>query len=444
MTGLLRYSTFDEVNASELNERADHQEMLSSIGVGKGVTSGMTVSHVSAFTIRIATGAMRANKHVTFSATIDATAPTSATRYVWVDEDGDVQFTSGLTPEPGGGYVRLCKVITDGSGVTSITYEGRQIGLLFAGDTVNLGYQAVVLDRVTDIVQISRSFAYVDGANSKMGIGTTSPAGTLHVAGTDGYFQRAGANDDPFTFIFRKSRGSVATPTVIQSGDEVFRLQVQAYDGSSWVDGAYAMARATETWSGSARGSGWHFYSVANTTTTQIEALRINPDGSVGVVQGRLNIEQQSGDPSAPTDRLILYVKDDSGAALFLRDETGIRQVTKSGALYLDNPVVAGQQRMSVNTETLGANKTLVATDANMQRLTASGSNRSAILCAPAHGVWFFIVNAGASNNILVRDPTDTTTVTTLAPGEGVKIYPTGSTAAWPATKTAVAEDAAF
>lgn len=70
-----------------------------------------------------------------------------------------------------------------------------------------------------------------------VGIGTTSPGGSLHVVGTlPNYIDRmSNQANEGASFIFRKARGTTSVPTVIQNGDELAKFLVSGYDGSSYV-----------------------------------------------------------------------------------------------------------------------------------------------------------------------------------------------------------------
>jgi len=85
-----------------------------------------------------------------------------------------------------------------------------------------------------------------------------------------------------------------------------------------------------------------------------------------------------------------------------------------SGQLWL-------QGGSGVGVATLTGNRLLDGTSAQFQNLTASGSDRNVVLTAlgaRGAGQWFFIRNAGASNNIVVKKNDASTTVATLAPGQ--------------------------
>ena len=98
-------------------------------------------------------------------------------------------------------------------------------------------------------------------------------------------------------------------------------------------------------------------------------------------------------------------------------------------AAYI-NQLVAGNLRGELcNTQTLSADLTLTNASFPTQNLTASGANRNALLpvAAAANHVFVFR-NAGASNNIVVKDSTGTTTFATLTPGQAKIVTPIGGT----------------
>jgi hypothetical protein len=96
--------------------------------------------------------------------------------------------------------------------------------------------------------------------------------------------------------------------------------------------------------------------------------------------------------------------------------------------------------RRAYQQETLSGDHTLTAASPRIQRLTASGANRKVILPDPSTLTFgdepFQIYNDGASNNLLVRDHTDSTTLVTLAPGEFITPHmgASGGDPVWPSS----------
>lgn len=139
-----------------------------------------------------------------------------------------------------------------------------------------------------------------------------------------------------------------------------------------------------------------------------------------GFVQTATSVDfvQASGDPGAEALTLRLYVKSvSSNPELFVQDHAGnVRQLSANSNLTT----------RSVNVETLSADKTGAATDAIIQVLTPSGANRKYILPAADMKVVREIHNGATagSNSIIVRDPTDSTTIATLTNGQMVTVTP--------------------
>jgi len=131
-----------------------------------------------------------------------------------------------------------------------------------------------------------------------VGIGTTTPDHLLTVA-KDGdvriVVSRASGDTGPGQFLFRKSRGSHASPADVQNGDELGRLTFNGFSGSSaFLATAFIAAEVAGTFTtGQRPPSRLVFYTnVAN--GAQTERLRIDSSGRVGIAT--------AGDPTAFLD----------------------------------------------------------------------------------------------------------------------------------------------
>lgn len=83
------------------------------------------------------------------------------------------------------------------------------------------------------------------------------------------------------------------------------------------------------------------------------------------------------------------------------------------------------QAGLGVGVATLSGTHTLSGTSAHFQSLTASGADRNVVFPAlggNGAGQWFFVRNAGASNNIVCKKSDGSTTIATLAPGQWAAI----------------------
>jgi hypothetical protein len=134
-----------------------------------------------------------------------------------------------------------------------------------------------------------------DDTNKFVGIGTTAALTdeglSVASAGThNGVISSQRSDDDAPPgnspgFRSYKSRGTVALPTAVQSGDWLLGLSVNAYDGSGFFGQGRIYNEATQNWTGSARGNRWVFSTTANgsTTITDRATLRDNGYFAVGI-----------------------------------------------------------------------------------------------------------------------------------------------------------------
>ncbi|MGC9610637.1 MAG: hypothetical protein ABSE68_00180 [Minisyncoccia bacterium] len=100
--------------------------------------------------------------------------------------------------------------------------------------------------------------------NGSVGIGTASPGGLLNVVkdgGANGvFFDSYGSS---IQFRMRKWDGTVASPTAVQSGDEIgYSPWIQGYDGSTLKTIGYILYSAAETFSGTQLGTRVRFTAV--------------------------------------------------------------------------------------------------------------------------------------------------------------------------------------
>jgi hypothetical protein len=89
------------------------------------------------------------------------------------------------------------------------------------------------------------------------------------------------------TFIGVKGRGSLASPSQTLSGDNLIAFTTSAINASGGTESNLASFQATvsENITTTAHGSFWQFFTVANGSTTQILALKIDQDQSITIPQ---------------------------------------------------------------------------------------------------------------------------------------------------------------
>jgi len=134
------------------------------------------------------------------------------------------------------------------------------------------------------------SVAGVNGAafNTSVGIGTTSPAAALDIVrdGQGNLLQltRFGLTEGA-RMTFRSARGTPAAPAALLTGDNLMFLQGMGHTGTEFTPNqrAFLVAEAAENWTSTATGTRWRLSTTPNGTTGEIERLRIDHDGEIGI-----------------------------------------------------------------------------------------------------------------------------------------------------------------
>jgi hypothetical protein len=96
-------------------------------------------------------------------------------------------------------------------------------------------------------------------------------------------------------------------------------------------------------------------------------------------------------------------------------------------ALYIDD--VDGHFVRSVNLETISAKLTLTADSPRIQSIDCDPTNRSIVLPAKSvsQGKEFLITNTGSSNDLIVKDSAESTTIVTISGGESALVWNDGT-----------------
>ena len=125
-------------------------------------------------------------------------------------------------------------------------------------------------------------------SSGDIGIGTTTPAATLHVVSTS---TAAGIVDvysnalTGVTFSTRSARGTPTSPLPVQTGDVIGGFTGKGWMGSGGFSGGRGalIIHANETWSSTAQSTYMQFNTTALGTAAQAERMRIDNAGNVGI-----------------------------------------------------------------------------------------------------------------------------------------------------------------
>lgn len=178
----------------------------------------------------------------------------------------------------------------------------------------------------------------VDELNVRMGVGTSTPQSQLHVSSLTSDSTRGILSAQHNTgahaayMLFRKSRGTEASPTAVQSGDYIGLSEMQAYDGSAYQKPAtFGMIVDGVVSSGSVPtafivGTGYA------TGASRAERMRISSTGdilfntaSIGTSAAKvIGIGNGTPPASSPADMVQLWAEDIAASSeLRARDEAG-------------------------------------------------------------------------------------------------------------------------
>ena len=129
--------------------------------------------------------------------------------------------------------------------------------------------------------------------NGNVGIGTTSPSGTLEVARDQvptgilatGYRDLFSAG----VFTGRKARGTMASPTAVQTDDILATFGGYGYGTNGWPAAGNTAVKArmqivaAQNWTDTAQGAYINFITTPIGSTSRSEAMRISDSGKVGI-----------------------------------------------------------------------------------------------------------------------------------------------------------------
>ncbi|MBI3306129.1 tail fiber domain-containing protein [Candidatus Nomurabacteria bacterium] len=281
------------------------------VGIATAVTTatsmGLNVAHTGAITGTGYGGYFSKTGASTTNVGLYATASGATNNYAAIFESGNVGIGTTapstklhISGTGSGTYLRIEE--TTAGEETTIQLLGdatrknweigkQQIGnaLTFASSTANGGttftnYRMTILD------------------TGEVGIGTTSPAGLLHVSSDTvdlgkGYFTQANASADSFDFNFRKARGTGAVPTVITTADELGVINFTGYGGAAgYITGAAIKGISSGTIADSRVPGQLSFWTGTDAAPSVLtERMRIDNAGQVNVLATTASTSSTTG-----------------------------------------------------------------------------------------------------------------------------------------------------
>lgn len=170
----------------------------------------------------------------------------------------------------------------------------------------------------------SWSEAIVIGRSTgRVGIGTPTPDFPVEVRGTQATaaVTRAAADATGAHLVLRKARGTPTSPAAVEADDVLGNVAIRGYTGSEYTASSRTSIRgyAAENWSGSAQGAYLAFWTTPLLSTTERQAGRIAPDGTLLINKNMATLLP----PAGVTGTILHLAGDDGQQARVLVDGFG-------------------------------------------------------------------------------------------------------------------------
>lgn len=223
----------------------------------------------------------------------------------------------------------------------------------------------------------NNSSLFWDNTNGRLAVGNNVPVSKIHAtaSSTTGAIIAAENNENttasaPATSVLKRSRGTFAAPTAVQSGDMLGIYAITGFGSTVYPSAAPAgyAAFATETFTDAAKGSKLRFRITPNGTLTHRFAMDLDQDGGLvlnGSTSGSIKFLPAATTtsynltlPAAQGGASTSLVNDGSGN-LSWGSAGGITPITATVPLTNVNWATI-QNTVGLYTKTLSANVTLV------------------------------------------------------------------------------------
>jgi hypothetical protein len=214
---------------------------------------------------------------------------TNGTGRLFVDASGNVGVgTSSVNAllevnnSTAGGEVQRIEGNYDGSGSVTLTNWRRAGGSVAAALKYNDDSSPLCMSIGTTTshefrIRTADTDAITIDASQRVGIGTSSPTGTSVAAN----FYSYGADNSQF--VIGAARGTVASPTTLNSSDTIGGVYFRGHDGTSFKTGAQIQAQIDGITPSSDLPSRLVFSTTADGASSPTERLRITSAGLVGI-----------------------------------------------------------------------------------------------------------------------------------------------------------------
>jgi hypothetical protein len=160
--------------------------------------------------------------------------------------------------------------------------------------------------------------------DGKLGVGTSTPFGILNLSSTStaadrfAYFDNYSNSANGAGLVFRKSRGTVSSPSGVLTNDLLVNIGGRGFGASAFASSSRGqiLFASAENWSDTAQGTNIRFLTTQIGTTATVEAMRIDDMGQIGIgttapgylldVNGNANIGSTLNTPTLTTSNISI------------------------------------------------------------------------------------------------------------------------------------------
>ncbi len=289
-------------------------------GFGGAIAQANTLYPLSAQDLVIQTRATGSNNIIFKSV---GTTPTETMR---MDTNGNIGIGTTAPASQLDIYGAAATLSLGSSGSRQLKINGKDS----AGTNPILDYYAGANNPFIIATTINNNnIALMPNGTGNVGIGTTSPAAKLDVAGginasaaISATYQTANNISGGLNVIKRGATGD-ATASVV-SGAELGYNGFYGWDGATSARGSFVLAKTTEAWSSTAHGTYYTIWTTPNGTTTNTERIRVDQNGNVGI------------GTTAPSNTLHVV------GSLCVKSGAGNCAGSTAGTIYATTTTVAG------------------------------------------------------------------------------------------------------
>jgi hypothetical protein len=209
--------------------------------------------------------------------------------------------------------------------------------------------------------------------NSIANVSITSQISTLGDSTVVPFIATIAANNSFSSgIVMRKIGNTTSSSGIVSDNTELGYHGFSGWDGSGYQRGAFVIARTSQAWSATARGTNYQIYTTPNDTTTNTLRLHVDQSGNIGIGNAtpshRLRVEGDlsllSGIHANGSLGTAADVLTSNGSSVYWAAASGGSSnavYVKGGAAPIGNLAAGGSNLFRVNANTLSYNTTFVA-----------------------------------------------------------------------------------